>query len=117
MPPEVLSLLAEFAALDKERLEFDRKAKKNKVRQDVISDLLLAMKIESGRYGEYDLEITSKQTPRVTDWPTFYDYLRQTGNLDMLTKHLTASAINARINDGEYVPAVVIDLKPVLKIS
>lgn len=114
---EVKATLAALQAARNERLKLDQASKKLKVQEDSLHDQLVAAKVPSGQYGPYLIEAQTKQMPRVTDWEGFYAYLRETGNLDMLTKHLTASAINSRMDDGEYVAGVVRDEKITYKIT
>ena len=114
---EIAALLREYQSKDHRRLELNEESKKLEVAQKVILDQLQALGVASGDYGPYKLTVEVKKVPRVTDWNVFHAYLRETGNLDMLTKHLTASAIMARLNDGEYVPATVVDDKTTYKIK
>jgi len=116
-PKEIERLVAEYQNTRNARLLLDEESKKMKVAEDGLLDKLTAAGGESGKYGPYTVKVVIKPVPRCTDWNAFYDYLRKTGNLDMLTKHLTASAIMARLEAGEYVPAIVTDDKVTYKIS
>lgn len=114
---EVASLIAQYNEARAKRLKLDEESKKLKVREDSLLDSLNAANIESGNYGPYCVEVKKVKVARVTDWSGFYAYLKQTGNLDMLTKHLTQSAIMARVEAGEYVPAIVTDDKTSYKFT
>lgn len=114
---EVTSLLREYQDKDHRRLELAEEVKKLDQAQKAILDQLTALGIESGKYGPYLLTVDSKKVPRCTDWNTFHQYLIQTGNLDMLHKRLTDTAVMARMNEGEYVPGIVVDEKPTFKIK
>jgi hypothetical protein len=117
MNEQIAAVLAELQATKNARTELDRQSAKLKVKEASLQDQLIALDADTGVYDHYMLVVDQKPVPRVTDWATFYAYLKQSGNLDMLTKHLTNSAINARIEAGEYVPGVVVDTKPTFKIT
>jgi uncharacterized protein YdbL (DUF1318 family) len=114
---EVKALVAKLNEARNARLKLDNESKKLKVIEDTCMDQLVAAQVVSGQYGPYLIEAQFKKVPRCTDWEGFYAYLRETGNLDMLTKHLTASAIVARLDEGEYVAGIVVDTKHTYKIS
>lgn len=108
---EIAALISEYEKTRNERLEMDERSKKMKVREDAILDSLTAAKVVSGVYGSFHATVKTKKVPRCTDWPGFHAYLRETGNLDMLHKRLTETAVMARLLDGEYVPGIVQDDK------
>lgn len=109
------ALLAEYNTVRNERLALDQRSKKLAVKEAEILDKLEGSK--SGTYGDFELEVSNKKVPRCTDWSGFHAYILQTGNLDMLHKRLTESAIMARIGDGEYVPGIVTDDKVSYKVT
>lgn len=108
---EVSALLKEMVSTRRERLELTNKAGKLEQREKAIQDQLTAADIKSGAYGPYMLTATPTKVPRVTDWSLFHAHIKETGEFDMLTKHLSPAAIMNRINDGVYLPGVVTDEK------
>lgn len=114
---EIEALAGEYVRTRNERLKMDQESAKLKVREDSILDSLNAAKVQSGTYGKLAIEASSKKVPRCTDWTGFHAYLKETGNLDMLHKRLTETAVMARLDNGEYVPGIVTDDKPSYKIT
>jgi len=114
---DVERLLEEYANTRHARLLLDEEAKKMKVAEDTILDKLTAAGVESGKYGRFSLQVSSKSVPRCTDWNLFHKYVLSSGNLDMLHKRLTESAVMARVEAGEYVPAIALDTKYTYKVS
>ena len=108
---EIGNLITEYHTKRNERLKLDQESAKLEVQEKTILDQLVKAGVTDGVYGPYYVERNEKKVARVTDWPGFYAYIKQTGNLDMLTKHLTQSAIMARLDNAEYVPGVVTDDK------
>lgn len=54
----------------------------------------------------YTSHAKPKEVPLVTDWPALLDYIRQTGEVDMLQKRVTDSAVKLRWDNGVYLPGV-----------
>jgi hypothetical protein len=113
----VKALIAEYNAAKNERLELDRKSAKLKVQEDLCLDKLVAEKVASGTYGPYLLEASEKKVPRCTDWAGLHAFIKQEGAFELLHKRITDTAIMERVNAGEIVPGIVVDVKPVYKIS
>jgi hypothetical protein len=114
---EVEALALEYNRTRNERLKLDQESAKLKVREESILDSLTAAKVTSGTYGKVSIEVSTKKVPRCTDWTGFHAYLIQTGNLDMLHKRLTETAVMARVDNGEYVPGIVTDEKTSYKVG
>jgi hypothetical protein len=114
---EIAALVKEYNSIRNDRLKLDEASKKLKVREDSILDNLTAAKVTSGLYGAYQVTVDTKPVARITDWHNFHAYIRENNALDMLTKHITQSAIMARVNEGELVPGVVCDDRTTYKFS
>lgn len=114
---DIIIIADEYTQTRNARLKLDNDSKKLKVKEDSLLDKLVAAKVPTGVYGSFVVAYEPKKAPRVTDWTGFHAYILQSGNIDMLTKHLTPTAILARIDEGEYVPGVVVDDKPTYKIT
>jgi hypothetical protein len=113
----ITALVKEYNSVRNERLELDQQSAKLKVREDSILDSLTAAGVTSGKYGPYNVTVTTKAVPRCTDWTGFHAYIKETGNFDMLHKRLTESAVMARVSEGEYVPGIVTDTKTTYKVG
>jgi len=114
---EIAALIKEYNSTRNERLKLDEQSKKLKVREDSILDNLTAASVTSGKYGAYQAIVAKTKVARVTDWHNFHAYIKENDALDMLTKHITQSAIMARINEGELVPGVTTDDKTTYKFT
>lgn len=114
---EITALVKELNATTNERLALDQASAKLKVREDSIKDALTAGNVPSGKYGNITLTVDKKKVPRCTDWAGFHAYIKESGNFDMLHKRLTETAVMARVNDGEYVPGIVVDPKTSYKLT
>lgn len=108
---EITALVKEYNSTRNERLKLTAEAAKLEQREKAILDSFTTAKIASGKYGPYEVEVKTKRVPRVTDWVGFHAYIRESGNFDMLHKRITESAIMARLDNGEFVPAVMTDDK------
>ena len=114
---EVAAIVKEYNATRNERLKLDEASKKLKVKEDSFLDQLSAGNVGTGKYGAYQVTVETKKVARITDWNNFHAYIRDHNALDMLTKHVTQSAIMARVNEGELVPGVVTDDKTTYKFT
>jgi hypothetical protein len=50
------------------------------------------------------LTLVKKEEPIVTNWPAFYDYILETKDFSLLTKHIGKAAIKERWDAGATVP-------------
>lgn len=108
---QVTALLKQKQEARNKRLALEEEAKKLKVVEDSVDDQLEAAKVESGTFGPYILTAKSKKAPRCTDWTGLYEHIKSTGEFDLLHKRLTETAVMARLNDGVYLPGIVLDDK------
>jgi len=114
---QVTGILKLYQEKDTRRLALSEEAKRLEQEQKALLDQLSALEVKTDSYGPYNLRVASKKVPRCTDWPGFHAYLISTGNLDMLHKRLTESAIMERLDNGEYVPGIVTDDKVTYKVT
>ena len=54
----------------------------------------------------FRLKAVRKEVPLVTDWAATLEYVKTTGQVDLLQKRLTDSAVKARWDNGIDVPGV-----------
>lgn len=102
--------IEEVYAIREKRLKLQREvAKLEQEEKDILYDIQKEMKA-SGQTtytaGDYVVELKEKEAPNVTDWPALLDYIRQTGEVDMLQKRVTDSAVKARWDAGVDLPGV-----------
>lgn len=74
------------------------------------SDLMKLMS-EAGTYRAssdqgHTVNMSQKDVPTVTDWPTFYAYVAETQQFEFLQKRLSTPAFKERWTAGETVPGV-----------
>lgn len=69
------------------------------------------------RAGEFKLEVKKKPSPIVDSWPDLLQFIRDTGQTDLLQKRLTESAVKQRWDNGDTLPGVSKAYKVTLKIT
>ena len=114
---DVESILAAHASKRRERLKLERQASVLEAEEKTLLDSLSKLKPASGMYGPYVLTVEKKIVPKVNDWGKFIPYLLRTGNLDMLQRRLTESAVMARLKNNEPIDGVDTDEKTVYKVE
>lgn len=92
------------------RLELDRKAAKLKSVEDVLKSFLLEafkqQKLEGMLIGGKVTGLTTKRIPIVEDKEKFLNYIRETGELDLLQFRLAPEAVRVRADEGVEVPGI-----------
>ena len=68
-------------------------------------------------HGDYHLKAVRKTTPLVTDWAATLEYVKATGQIDLLQKRLTESAVKLRWDGGVDIPGVSRSDKYVVTIT
>jgi hypothetical protein len=108
---DLMLLIDEAATVETERLALDRRSKElKKSEEDYKAKIMQAMNYLglTTLNGYSGKTATMKHTvePVVNDWSQTLQYIRETGNLDLLHKRLTASAVKLRWADGISIPGV-----------
>lgn len=92
------------------RLEMDRKAAKLKSVEDGLKSFLLEafkqQKLEGMLVGGRVTGLTTKRIPIVEDKEKFLNYVRETGELDLLQFRLSSEAVRVRAEEGVEVPGI-----------
>lgn len=92
------------------RLEMDRKAAKLKSVEDGLKSFLLEafkqQKLEGMLIGGKVTGLTTKRIPIVEDKEKFLNYVRETGELDLLQFRLSSEAVRVRAEEGVEVPGI-----------
>lgn len=71
----------------------------------------------SGTKGGYKYKGVRKDTVVAVDWGNILSYIKETGEVDLLQKRLTESAVKARWDAGRTIPGVEKSLKWAVAIS
>lgn len=61
----------------------------------------------TGQEGAFHLKGVGKDVPNVVDWVATLTFIKQTGQIDLLQKRLTESAVKARWDSGVDIPGVI----------
>jgi hypothetical protein len=113
--------IEEYFNLRQQRLAVQREADKlEQQEKDLLYSIqtqMSAKKVGTTTYRGYTASIESKPSPVVKDWTLTLDYIRSTGELDMLQKRLTESAVKARWDAGVDIPGVEKGSKYVVTVT
>jgi hypothetical protein len=103
-----MDILAEYYETKQRRLELNRQAAALEQREKDI-EYELTKALHSGKDfsdGSYKVIFKKKIAANVTSWPALLDHIRTTGQVDLLQKRVTESAVKARWDAGENLPGV-----------
>jgi hypothetical protein len=116
-----MSLVKQYAALRDKRIAAQREVDTMYEAEQLLKEQLIGKMLTEHHgamaEGKYVLTLTQKTVPVVFDWPVVIEYIRRTGQLDLLHRRLTESAITARWAEGETIPGVVPQPKYDLKLK
>lgn len=127
MPEEAIALSVtdlakmadEYWSARSQRLELEKQIKPIKEREDGLQAAILdAMtKLQVTAIGGTLVQLTTKTTyePTVEDWPSFYSYIKETGEFDLLYRRVNAAAVKQRWEEGLSITGV--QKFPVTKLS
>jgi hypothetical protein len=110
MSQDLGSTIDQLYELREQRLALDRKVKEMKEEEvrirEQIFELLAAAGLKRASGGIATAGITVKVVPLVEDWDLVHDYIRKTGEFDLLEKRIGKTAWRARVEDGIDIPGV-----------
>jgi hypothetical protein len=116
-----MSLLKQYAELRERRARAQREVDTMYEAEQLLKEQLIGEMITRGNQAIVEdglqLVLTRKEAPVVIDWPVVIDYIRRTGQLDLLHRRLTESAVAARWAEGEAIPGVVSQPKYDVKLK
>lgn len=78
---------------------------------------LIKRGVASGTHGNVVVDVSKTDEPFVADWAKTLEYIRTTGELDLLEKRLLKSGAKARWADGIQIPGVDKIEKTTLKVE
>lgn len=58
----------------------------------------------SGKVGH--VEVVKKSVPQVKDWEAFYKHVKKTGEFDLMSRSISKTAIQERLDNKKKVPGV-----------
>lgn len=100
---------AQYFALREKRLQLQREADAlEQQEKDILYELtkgLTDTKVVRSD-GGYRMTADRKMTATVRDWAAVLDYIRATGQVDLLQKRLTESAVKSRWDADVIIPGV-----------
>lgn len=119
-----MSTLSEYLTLRQERLDLQKQVdimdqKEKQLKADLVEQLLAAgaTKLQE-QHGDVTVGVRMSRTdePNVDNWMELLEHIKETGDVDLLQKRVTASAVKQRWEDGLTVPGVSsvvkYDIKP-----
>jgi hypothetical protein len=74
--------------------------------KEAILRKLTADKLEGAKGKLATVAITSTEIPMVADWSAFYEFIKTTGQIDLLEKRPSKGACVERWEAGEEIPGV-----------
>lgn len=93
-----------------ERLELGAKLADVKAREDFIEGAIFnrfeKSKLEGGRGKIAQASISMQEVPTIEDSDAFYGYIKKSGELDLLQRRVSSTAVRERWKAGKVVPGV-----------
>lgn len=118
---ELAAMVDTFHRTRQERLEADKiasalKKKENDLKAGIIQEL---QRQEVDVVGGKELTVTLviEKKPSVSNWGIFYNYIRETGQFDLLHRRVAVTAVKERWEQNVYVPGVTEIAVPNLSLS
>lgn len=116
-----MSKLQAYFTLREQRLALQRQVDKleqdeKDIMYEITSELVASGKNTSSEEG-FVAKLKSTPASQVTDWVQTLDYIRATGQVDLLQKRLTESAVKARWDSGVDIPGVEKTVKHTVTIT
>ncbi len=108
---DLYALRARRMALSKEVDEL--KAQEAELRGIIITQLR-DIGLDGGKGSTANALITTSTQAQITNWPAFFEYIRETGGGDLVQKRVAIQAVRDRWDSGEEIPGLtaveVVDL-------
>lgn len=118
--PADLGLLADlYWEIREQRLALDKQSAELKQREDdlktTITIGLQTYKLTAIGGQKVRLTLVRKEEPSCADWQSFYSYVKETGEFDLLYRRINPAAVKLRLADGQQVPGI--EWIPVFQLS
>lgn len=119
-----MSTLSDYLNIRQERLDLQKKVdvmdqKEKQLKSDLVDQLLALGTVKMTEiHGDLTVGVKMSKTdePNVENWMELIQYIKETGEIDLLQKRVTASAVKQRWEDGKTIPGVTsvvkYDIKP-----
>ncbi len=116
------NILQTIFDLREQRLALQRQADKLEQQEKdlmytLTTDMVASEVTEANGEGGYTAKLKTVNAPLVQDWPATLEYIRATGQVDLLQKRLTDSAVKARWDSGVDIPGVDKTVKHTVTIT
>lgn len=108
---DLMPLVDELSAVETERLALDRKsnglkAQAEKLKANLIAEMQRHKISEIAGEGGRIASLKVSNEPVASDWQKLHTHIRETGELDLLHRRLTVSAVKLRWEEGVNIPGV-----------
>ena len=110
-------LLADLFSKRTKRLPLEHEAKLLEEQEKSIQQELIKRKLPSGTYAGYSVEVKTTEEPFGMEWDKIVQYIKDTGQVDLLEKRLLKSGVKKRWEDGISIPGVVKVEKTAIKVE
>jgi hypothetical protein len=102
------SLISQYRELQLKRRALQREADSIEQQEKALKEQLVALSLTTGyRDEKFVACVETTEEPRVDSWPALLDYIKTTGETDLLEKRVMKSAVKKRWDDRQTVPGVV----------
>lgn len=107
---DIGSAIDALYALREQRLGIERRVKELKEeevqRRNQIFEMLAGMGLTKASGSMATAGIKVSNVPLVENWDTFHEYIKNTGEFDLLQKRISVTAWRARFDDNVTIPGV-----------
>lgn len=119
-----MSTLSEYLNLRQARLDLQKQVdvmdqKEKQLKADLVDQLRAAGIVKmTETHGDLTVgvKMTKTEEPNVENWSELIQHIKETGEIDLLQKRVTASAVKQRWEEGKSIPGVSpvdkYDIKP-----
>lgn len=115
------ALIQQYHEIRARRLALQREADTlEQQEKDLLYDLTMGLDIKRGHLvneGQYQMKAAPKQVVVVEAWSVLLNHIRDTGEVDLLQKRVTESAVKERWGAGLTVPGTKEDNKWVVTVT
>lgn len=116
----MINLFAQYYDLREQRLKLQREADAlEQQEKDILYEITKEFNADSVKHSVdgFTMLAKRKDVPTVRDWSATLAYIKETGQVDLLQKRLTDSAVKARWDAGIEVPGVELTHKYAVTIT
>ena len=112
-----LSTLHRAQELRRQRLKLQRDADLLEQEEKGLVNDLIQFMVKNDLTDLDNCPLKAEPEPNIVSWPAFLDYIKESGEVDLLEKRPMRSAVKLRWKDGVILPGVESLTKYTLKIA